>query len=42
MGNEVEAQISAHNPNALLDAVEKTLPKLEGAYALIIMHADFP
>lgn len=39
---EVSARLVTGSPEALLDGVEAVLPRLEGAYALLFMHKDFP
>lgn len=42
IGKETAARLRTGSPDALIQAVEAVLPRLEGAYALLVMHADFP
>lgn len=42
VGKETNARLRTGSPDALLESVESVLPRLEGAYAFLIMHADFP
>lgn len=42
IGKETAARLRTGSPDSLLEGVEAVLPRLEGAYALVIMHADLP
>lgn len=42
LGKESAARLRTGSPDALIQAVEAVLPRLEGAYALLVMHSDFP
>lgn len=42
LGKETAVRLRTGSPDALIQAVEAVLPRLEGAYALLVMHSDFP